>query len=339
MNASSPPFSRFKAVLQSPELARVALAVAVGWIAKSMLVALKYGEPATAQLSQQFVQASQALLHIALAACAFMAFSRRLSPLAMAGCAIAGTLVSRWGWIDVGLHGFFVEASLYPPLFVHVAPDGSVNPQYAKLLLFAVFAPLLAYRVARPDQRTLDRIFVLTATGAVLATSAIFHAVVPNGSLKQQKVDAQYVLGYATQLQGEDLQRYCRYLAVHCAEVRTREEATALLSQTGINPSWVGITEALKPGSVALGISAAMDGMRFIVRGVAYRAPSDKAPGVLVVDKAHLQNAQHAAEIQLSLMAVLAHGIWLLLAFGLTALHASKKRFLLSRPKTAEAAA
>lgn len=339
MDASSPLFSRIRTALKSQKLERAALALAIGWVIKNMLVVAKFHEPVTAELSQQFVLGSQALLHIALAACAYMAIFRRLTPLAMAGCAVAGTLVSRWGWIDSGLHGFFIEASLYPPLFVHVAPDGSVNPQSAKLLLLAVFTPLLAYRVARPNQRTLDRIFVLTATGAVLATSAIFHAVVPNGSLKQQKADARYVLGYAAQLQGEELQRYCRYLAVQCGEIRTREEAAALLSQTGINPTWNGITSELKPGGVATGLSETMGGMRFIVRGVAYRAPSEKAPGVLVIDKAHLQRAQHAAEIQFSFMAILAHGVWLLLAFGLVTLHGSKKRFLLSRAKRAEAAA
>ena len=335
MNATLSLFSRIRPHLHREKLERAALLIALGWVVKNMLVAVQFG-PATAELSQRFIQASQALLHIALFACAYAAFSRRLSPLAMAACAITGTLVSRWGWIDVELHRFFTEASLYPPLFVFVAPDGTVNPQYAKLLLFAVLTPLLAYRVTLPAHRTLDRIFVLAATCAVLATSAIFHAVIPNSSLKQQKVDAEYVLGYAAHLQGEELQRYCRYLTVHCWEIGSREEVAPLLSRTRINPNWARIAENLKPGERAAGVSGTMDGMRFTVRGIAYRAPTDKVRGVLAIDNAHLQHAQHAAEIQLSFMAILAHGTWLLLAFGLTALHASKKRFLLSRAKTSK---
>jgi hypothetical protein len=297
-----------------------------------MLVALAINEAPTSAVEARFLAASQNLLHIALTMTAYMAFKRELSKLGMALCVLTGIGLSHFGIIDTHLHQILTDLSLYPPLFVTIASDGSINPQYAKLLLFAVFAGVLAMRVSKPQQRTMDRTFVLIATCSVLATTAIFHRVVPAGSLADQKQDARYILNYATKLQGSEQKKYCDYLAVHCKEVQDADEARAIVLENEINPDTIGVTKDLDPGATIQSTTGAFGRFGFRVKTIIYKPPHDGKKGVIIVDAKHLQMAQWKAEIQFSFMSILAHGTWILIALGLITLHKSRARFKISKP-------
>ena len=336
MDTKTSLLRRLKRVEWKPILERAAIGIAIGWVIRNMLATIGINEVPTAEIEAKFLAASQNLLHIALTLTAYAAFKRELSKIGMAACVLAGVGLSHFGVIDTHLHQFLVEFSLYPPVFVTIASDGSVNPQYAKLLLFVIFTGILAARVSKPAERTMDRTFILIAVCSVLATTAIFHRVIPAGSLADQKQDARYILNYATKLQGAEQKKYCDYLAVQCSEVSDVDDARETIQKNEINPDTIGVTRDLDPGATIQSSTGAFGRFGFRVKTIIYKPPHDGKKGVLVIDTKHLQMAQWKAEIQFSFMAILAHGTWILIALGLITLHKSRARFKISHPEQAQ---
>lgn len=288
------------AVVAAQALAHHALAIWGAWSAGDVLA-----------LGDAWIMAEQSAFHVPLVLAAVAAATGRVGGRALLAAIAAGHWANEFRLLDGHLHGFLESNRLYPAAFYH--GSGSVNVQYAILLLYAVALPWLASAAIR--RRTLDRLFVLLIVTTTLGTTMLFHKVVVESALQGsvEHVRAQKLAAMrATQGLGADVFRSaCRTLDVACLDLpegagmplgghwspALAEVVTKLHRDTAGRP--VRHAQALRIGV-----------LKPDLRGEQYAYERDAAGARVMVDDASYATLPARYKAYFSILLVSAHAWW-----------------------------
>lgn len=141
-------------------------------------------------------------------------FSRRLSMTGLAICL----------WTSLGMEQInFFAGMLHPALMaLHVYPDwfgygSTVNQsnQYAKLFVSLPILLVLAARLLRKRDRSIDRLYTTLICGSVLATTLLFHWVTVRGVQAVQQ-EREVALRVAAEAPASQFEALCKELFAQC---------------------------------------------------------------------------------------------------------------------------
>lgn len=265
---------------------------------------------------------AQFMFHVPLLLLPMVVFRRRLTlGLGMAAVAAAGVIETS-GLVDYRLHAFLFQSRLYPG-FLASGPDGFVNQQYAKLLLYAVAVAAFGVAAAFWTLRggwTIDRVIVGLVSGAALSTTLLFHLVIVNGSLVEVRDRRLALMAAALEFDDRSFRRLCGSLRWECGSV----PAAILFDQsTGKNNAAVQAMQRRlsdQPGAFNIWTES-VDRGDGLVFNVLYGLR--KAEGVtrVIVDEVAYGRINDRHQRWFSVLALAAQTVWTFGGLGLLFFH------------------
>jgi hypothetical protein len=144
------------------------------------------------------------------------------------GALIFGFLSQYFGFIDETLHRVFIDWGIYKMMGV---PGFSSNPQYAKLLFYALAFLALGVKFLYKRTRTLKIAFVLLVMTVNILVVALNHKMLPSGFMRDLVIERMTYLKSFAQRSGINLIEACNVVRVYC-EVEQKEK---LISEIEIN--------------------------------------------------------------------------------------------------------
>ena len=141
-------------------------------------------------------------------------FSRRLTLTALAICLWAAYALERSNFFADILHPVFMAIHAYPDWFGYGSTVNQSN-QYAKLFVSLPIVLLLAARLVRKHDRSIDRIYTTLICGSVLATTLLFHWVTVQGVMAV-RAEREVGLRLAAEAPASQFDSLCLELRTQC---------------------------------------------------------------------------------------------------------------------------
>lgn len=151
---------------------------------------------------------------LALAMAVWAIFSRRLSMTALAICLWAAWGLEKTNFFAGVLHPALIALQAYPDWFGYGNTVNQSN-QYAKLFVSFLIVLVLAARIVRKRDRSIDRLYMTLIAGSVLATTLLFHWVTVQG-VKAVRQEREVALRVAAEAPAGQFDALCKELHAWC---------------------------------------------------------------------------------------------------------------------------
>lgn len=256
---------------------------------------------------------AQTILHFPLYTLAWLLITKRLSLLAASVLAWISYFSAEHGLIDEKFHNFLEHAEFYKLYFQHEA-----NPQYAKLVLFAIAISAMFVLLLFKKNRSEDRIFAAIGVVASLIATAFIHHAVPGTMLKWRKEISKNSLTRVLQmdLEKKEFDRACTLFELICYDQLTGAEAQLKVSNIPL-PAVVGEISTKESGRFY--------DYEWILMNVAIKNIGSQKYQV-AIDEKFLNESQKLSEEAFGKLESAAVFTWGWLIFLLGPLHRFKKR-------------
>lgn len=281
------------------------------------------GSVSDLEVSSEFLYRQQLFFHVAMLMTLYAIAFRRLTGLGFLAVAALAFLANETRLVYEVFHHWMNRADLYPSAW---RKGGAVNAQYATLVIFVPSFLLLTGLMLWRRFRSVHRGFIWMSVCAVLATSFVFHLVIPMSALAKYKQDMKEVVELAASASDPTRREMCRIIGFECIEVADGASLRAALSALHVDEQqvrWIeGESQRVGRGRVATGVTSFVGGaIGFAVEQYAYRPPFGGRAGVVVIDHTETNKGQILSEIQFGMLAVVAHGFWILFGAFLCVAH------------------
>lgn len=190
----------------------------------------------------------QATFHVPLFLMLWLTFRRRLTPFVATALVACGWAAAATGLVDEALHSVFLRLDVYPSL-IRPARASSVNPQYAKLFLYAIALPFFGAAVCFRRFRTMDRLFVLVSATASFGAVLLIHYVLVHRGLDFVAEKRLEVMAVVDLQGGESRALACSRLGWVCME----RSASEPFSMEGLEPEQERRVDAVRRNALVSG--------------------------------------------------------------------------------------
>lgn len=171
--------------------------------------------------SDSWLESNQVFFHLPLVVIVWSMFSKRLTLLMLGLLCWVSYSICRFGLIDEHLYEWLSKNHLFPSS----AETAFSNPQYAKLILYAVFLGLLFVILLFKKQRSVERIFVFVSGCACLMVTYLIHDALPSKTLRwERQLSQQSMLSSVNYLKKNpetNFENFCQSFNFSCFQANT----------------------------------------------------------------------------------------------------------------------
>lgn len=144
----------------------------------------------------------------------FLSFFTNIRLVLMAPVAlIIGYTVESYNLFDEVIHHFFIDKKIYSMMG---ASHFATNPQYSKLIFFALIILLLSLKVTFKKYRSLNNFFVLILLFINLGSVIIYHKMIPDGTMRFENNYDIETMKKLSILQEKEFKKFCIIMEWHC---------------------------------------------------------------------------------------------------------------------------
>lgn len=132
-----------------------------------------------------------------------------LAPIAL----ILGYTVESYNLFDEGIHYFFINKKIYSMMG---ASHFASNPQYSKLIFYALIIFLLSLKVVFKKYRSLNSFFVLILLFINLGSVVIYHKMIPDGTMRFENNYDIETMKKVSALEEKEFKKICIMMEWQC---------------------------------------------------------------------------------------------------------------------------
>lgn len=220
-----------------------------------------------------------------------------------------------------GLHSMLLQIDAYRDLLGRHATR-QVNPQYAMVIAYVTCFLVLFALCLRRASRSFDRTVTLVMAASIMATFTLFHTFLMIGISRGAATEGRAIHA-ALVSDAEDFAPLCRTLSLECTHHGFEDARSGELAS--LDPLAAHTLADLAAHGTRLEIPFVWDGATdddasrttFFIIGIG----SDGAGYRVARSRESFEAATRFEELRYTTQALAAHATWMLMAFGLIAIH------------------